>query len=206
MQWISGALRDGGVGDIRAEGNAPTLPLGDALTGRVVTCIVRGVNAGGAREQQAAAVGPIQARVPGGGGGAALPGGGGGTPPGGGGGGTPPGGGGQQPPADIVPPTVSVTRRNCAKLRCTLTISASDLASAVSSATVSYQRLSGCPKGRKGAKCRAVKTVKAKRAADGVFQLRTPKLAAARWRFTVVAVDAAGNRSAPRKVELKVKR
>ncbi len=115
-------------------------------------------------------------------------------------------GGGQQPPADILPPTVSITRRACAKLRCTLTVTATDLASAVSSATVSYQRLSGCPKGRKGARCRAVKTVKAKRTADGVFQLRTPKLAAARWRFTVTATDAAGNRSAPRAVELKLKR
>lgn len=203
--WLSAAVRGDTAEDVRAEGDQPTLALGDALTGRVVTCIVRGVGAGGWREQQASAVGPVAARPAGGGGQTPPPAGGGQTPPPGNGGGQPRGGT-QPPPADIVPPTVSITRRSCAKLRCTLTIDASDLASEVRSATVAYQRLSGCPKGRKGKRCRAVKTVAAKRSAAGVFSLRTPKLAAARWRFTVVAVDAAGNRSVPRRIELKVKR
>jgi V8-like Glu-specific endopeptidase len=214
VAWLSAFVDGAGeVSDVRAEGSGATLALGDALRGRVVTCIVRAVNAGGARELQADAVGPVTGPL---------------TPPppppppagGGGGGGTPPGGGGSlprtgqppranvptPPPADIVPPTAEITRRACARRRCTLTIRATDLAGPIASATVSYQRLSGCPKGRRGKRCRAARQTAARRTADGVFRLLTPRLAPARWRFTVTATDAAGNASAAKRVVLTVKR
>lgn len=190
VTWISAALdAQGRPADVRAEGAGPALALGDALAGRVLTCTVRATNAGGARELQAKVVGPIAARPAGSGPGPEQ------RPP----------GPETIPPGDIVAPTAAITKRRCAKLRCTLTIAGSDVGGEVVRATVARQRVSGCPKGRRGRRCRAVRTARAGRIAPNVFQLTTPRLPRARHRFAVTVVDAAGNRSAAVSVVLAVR-
>lgn len=186
VTWISAAVDAAGrPADVRSEGTGPALALGAALAGRVLTCTVRATNAGGARELQARVVGPIVAGPP---------------PPDH----RPPGNVG--PPHDIVAPTAAITKRRCVKRRCTLTIAGTDVGGEVVRATVSRQQISGCPKGKRGKKCRAVRTSRAGRIAPNVFQLTTPRLPRARHRFTVKVSDRAGNVSRPVQVALNVRR
>lgn len=191
VTWLSAAVDAAGrLTDVRADGAGPTLALPDALTGRVLACEVRAVNAGGARTMVSRTAGPVAVRAP-----APPP-----PPPPG-----PPGPPVVTPPADLLAPVVAVTRRNCARRRCTLTLVARDSGGDAVRASVAWERLSGCPKGRKGKRCRAVRRTAARRTGAGIFQLRTPRLAAARYRFTVTAWDAAGNRSRAVAVVLRVR-
>jgi hypothetical protein len=186
VTWLSAAVDAAGrPTDVRAEGTGPSLAIGAALAGRVLTCSVRATNAGGARELSARVVGPIAVGPP---------------PPEQ----RPPGTDG--PPRDIVAPTAAITKRRCAKRRCTLTIAGSDPGGAVVRATVARQRISGCRKGRRGKKCRAVRTSRAGRIAPNVFQLTTPRLPRARYRFTVKVADRAGNVSRAVRMVLNVRR
>lgn len=187
VTWISAAVDAAGrPADIRAEGTGPALALGAALAGRVLTCTVRAANAGGARSLQASVVGPIAVGPP--------------PPPDH----RPPGNVG--PPHDIVAPTAAITKRRCVKRRCTLTIAGTDVGGEVVRATVSRQQLTGCPKGKRGKKCRAPRTSRAGRIAPNVFQLTTPRLPRASYRFTVKVSDRAGNVSRPVRVALNVRR
>lgn len=181
--WLSAVARgDGRVADVRVDGRGAQLSLGAGHAGRVVTCEVAAGNAGGVRTVQAQPVGPVD------GGPVAA------APP------------GRALPADLVAPVVRVTRRRCAKRRCTLTFRASDSGGPATRATVSYARLTGCRKGRAGRRCRATRTMRAKAAGRGLFTATTPRLAVARYRFRVVATDAAGNRSRASTVALRVPR
>lgn len=184
ITWLSAVPRSaGGVTAVRVEGGGPVLRLGDGHAGRVVTCEVTAANAGGTRTAQARPVGPVEgvAAAPTGGPGAALP-------------------------HDLAAPTVSITRRRCARRRCTLTFRASDSGGPATRASVSFTRLTGCRRGRAGRRCRAPRTTAARRIGRGLFTATTPRLAAARYRFAVVAADASGNRSRPRTVILRVPR
>jgi secreted trypsin-like serine protease len=61
-RWVSARLdAQGRPQDLRPEQTGPALALTDALTDRIVTCIAQAANAGGLREQQAHAVGPVTA-------------------------------------------------------------------------------------------------------------------------------------------------
>lgn len=196
--WLS-ALIDGSGDpyDVRVDGRAQQLTLSSAMTRRIVTCDVTGVNAGGTRTMQARVVGPVAAgpTTP-----ALAP----GTTPATTAPSTPAASGGT--PLDLVAPVARVTRRSCAKRRCTLRIIARDSGGPATSARVVYRRLSGCAKGRRGKRCRAGHTLRAKRAGTGLFVVRTPRLAIARYRFTVTAKDASGNISRPAALSLSVPR
>ncbi|MBJ7332544.1 MAG: hypothetical protein JHC95_21795 [Solirubrobacteraceae bacterium] len=100
-------------------------------------------------------------------------------------------------------PTARFTRKSCAKRKCTITVTASDSGGPATSVAIRYERLTGCRKGKKGAKCRKAKTLKAK-GKNGVFTATTPKLAPASYKFTVVATDASGNKSKSAATTLKV--
>lgn len=183
--WLS-AVRgaDGKFSDVRPEPAGPALALTDAHANRVVGCAATSVGPGGARQSGANLVTVAAAPVPA----AAPP-----APP-------------VTIPGDLVAPTSRFTRRSCKKRKCSLTITASDSGGPAMSVRVTYQRITGCRKGKKGAKCRKAKTLKAKKRGKGVFTVTTPKLAPARYRFTVVATDASGNRSKKTSVVLRVKR
>ncbi|HEY4276637.1 MAG TPA: hypothetical protein VGM91_00380 [Conexibacter sp.] len=70
-----------------------------------------------------------------------------------------------------------------------------DRASVVNRASATVTRLSCCPRGRRGARCRAPRALTAKHGDSGSFSVRSPRLAGARYRFAVTVIDAAGNRS-----------
>lgn len=193
--WLSALIDAGGEPyDVRADGVAQQLTLSSAMARRVVTCDVTAVNAGGARTIQARVVGPV-ATSPVGTQGTAPP----APAPS-----TPAASGGT--PLDLVAPVARVTRRSCAKRRCTLTVTAKDSGGPATSARAVYRRLTGCAKGRRGKRCRADHTITAKRAGTGLFVVRTPRLAIARYRFTVTAKDASGNLSRPASLSLSVPR
>ncbi|MDW5594484.1 serine protease [Conexibacter stalactiti] len=190
VTWLSAAVDAAGrLTDVRADGSGPTLTLPDGLTGRVLACQVRAVNAGGARTMVSRTAGPVAVRPP-----APPP-----PPPG------PPGPPVVTPAGDLLAPVVEVTRRNCARRRCTLTLVARDSGGDAVRASVAWERVSGCRKGKPGKRCRAIRRAGARRAGAGIFRLRTPRLAAARYRFTVTAWDAAGNRSRAVSVVLRVR-
>ncbi len=181
--WIS-AVRgaDGKFTDVKSGPSAQTLALTDGYVGRVVGCAATSVGPGGARQSGAplvtvAAAPPVAAAAP--------------------------------PitvPGDLIAPTSRFTRRSCAKRRCSLTITASDSGGPATKVAVTYARITGCRKGKKGAKCRKAKTLKAKSRGKGVFTVTTPRLVPATYRFTVVATDASGNRGKKASVVLRVKR
>lgn len=188
VTWLSAVPRaDGGVTAVRVEGGGPVLRLGAGHAGRIVTCEVAAATGGGVRTAQARAVGPVT-----GGGTTAAE--------------APAGAPREVLPADLVAPIVRVTRRRCAKRRCTITFRAADSGGPATRAIVTRTRLTGCRKGRAGSRCRAARTMRATRVGRGVFTARTPRLAAARYRFRIVATDAAGNRSRARTVVLRVPR
>lgn len=183
--WISGVRgADGKFSDVKSEPSGQTLALNTGHVGRVVGCAATSVGAGGARQSGAplvtvGAAAPIAGAAP--------------TPP-------------ATVPGDLIAPTSRFTRRSCKKRRCSLTITASDSGGAATKVAVTYARLTGCKKGKKGAKCRKVKTLKAKTRGKGVFTVTTPRLAPAKYRFTVVATDTSGNRSKKASVVLRVTR
>jgi trypsin len=218
VQWLSAAIgQDNKPTDVKPEGNAATLALGSGHLNRIVTCVVRVENPGGHRSIQAKIVGPVKQGAspgpgpgpgpnpgpgPGPGPGGTLPG---GTTPGG----TTPGGtgpGGTTPPADLVPPVTALTRRSCAGRVCSLTITGSDSGGPATRAVVRMQRISGCKKGRRGASCRKTRTLTAKRVGEGIFQVRTARLAPAKYRFTVTTIDASGNQGKAVAAVLTVRR
>lgn len=196
-RWLTAIIdAEGRPADIRVEGEGQTLALDAGDLGRVVTCDVAVTSLGGAYAQQARVGGPIGGPLP--------------PPP------APPAPPVSPAPAptppplpssiDLEPPNARFTRQRCARQRCRLTVVARDIGGPATSAVVTYKRVSGCPRGRRGARCRRPKSVRAKARGNGIFELVTPRLAPARWRFTVVAVDAAKNRSDPVSVALTVPR
>lgn len=183
--WISGVRgADGKFSDVRSEPSGQTLAVNTGLVGRVVGCAATSVGAGGARQSGAPLV-TITAAAPVAG--AAT------TPP-------------ATVPGDLIAPTSRFTRRSCKKRRCSLTILASDSGGGATKVAVTYARLTGCRKGKKGAKCRKAKTLRSTSKGKGVFTVTTPRLAPAKYRFTVIATDTSGNRSKKTSVVLRVKR
>lgn len=180
--WLS-AVRgaDGKFSDVRPEPDGPALALTAAHAGRVVGCAATSVGPGGARQSGANLIAVAAAPVP-----AA-------SPP-------------VTTPGDLIAPTSRFTRRSCTKRRCSLTITASDSGGPATSVRVTYERITGCRKGRKGATCRKARSLKAKNAGKGVFTVTTPRLVPASYRFSVVATDASGNRSRKTSVVLRVRR
>ncbi|MGK2939038.1 MAG: serine protease [Solirubrobacteraceae bacterium] len=183
--WISGVRgADGKFTDVKGEPSGQALALNPGHVGRVVGCAATSVGAGGARQSGAplvtiTAAAPIAAAAT--------------TPP-------------TTVPGDLVAPTSRFTRRSCKKRKCSLTITASDSGGPATKVAVTYARITGCKKGKKGAKCRKAKTLKARSRGKGVFTVTTPRLAPAKYRFTVIATDASGNRSEKASVVLRVKR
>jgi len=116
-RWISGtvALR-GHVGGLRVEGTDPALTVGPELGGRLLTCEVTAVNAGGMRSVQAPPV--------------AVP--------------APTAVAAQSEIASLARPQVQVTRRSCAGRRCTLTVVARGAGVSAAHAGASLRRLTGC--------------------------------------------------------------
>lgn len=185
--WISAVKgADGKFTDVKGEPSGQTLALSAAHVGRVVGCAATSVGPGGARQSGAplVTVGPPVAAA---------------APPA-----APP----VQVRGDLVAPTSRFTRRSCDRKRrtCSLTITATDSGGPATRASVTYARISGCKKGKKGAKCRKAKTLKVKSRGKGVFTVTTPRLAPATYRFTVIATDASGNRSKKTSTVLTVKR
>ena len=92
------------------------------------------------------------------------------------------------PPAvDTLAPTASVRGRVCRRRVCTISVLATDRGTAgVSTVVVTLTRQSG----RRTIRYR----VRVRRLSSGDFELRTPKLPAARYRLTVRAIDRANNR------------
>ncbi|HEY3019925.1 MAG TPA: hypothetical protein VGJ32_07010, partial [Solirubrobacteraceae bacterium] len=107
---------------------------------------------------------------------------------------------------DVTPPKSSFTRRHCGRRRCTLLLLVSDdrdLGGVHVHATLT--RLTGCARGARGKRCRRPRTVRAHALGSGRYQLTTRALGPARYRFTAVVVDAAGNRQLrPTSVVLRV--
>lgn len=189
VSWLSAVPRaGGGVTAVRVEGDGPALALGEGHVGRIVTCVVDAANPGGVRSAQARPVGPVTAGM---------------TAAGARSDSAP---ARAAPPADLLAPVVRLTRRRCAARRCTITFRASDSGGPAARATVTYARVTGCGAGRSGRRCRASRTLRATPLGPGVFGATTPRLAVARYRFTVVATDAAGNRSRARTALLSVPR
>ncbi|MBJ7521101.1 MAG: serine protease [Solirubrobacteraceae bacterium] len=185
--WISAVKgADGKFTDVKGEPSGQTLALSAAHVGRVVGCAATSVGPGGARQSGAplVTVGPPIAAA---------------APPA-----APP----VQIRGDLIAPTSRFTRRSCDRKSrtCSLTITATDSGGPATKAAVTYARISGCKKGKKGAKCRKAKTLKVKSRGKGVFTVTTPRLAPAKYRFTVIATDASGNRSKQTSVVLTVKR
>lgn len=184
--WLSATVGpDGKPGDVRGEGSAQTLAVGAELAGRVVGCAATARGAGGSRQSGAPLVGitapaAVAAGTP-------IP------PP-------------VTLPRDLIAPTSRFTRRSCRKRRCTLTIKASDSGGPATKVKLTYRRLSGCKKGRKGRTCRKTRTLKARSRGKGVFTARTPRLKPAKYRFDVIATDASGNRGKRTSVTLRVTR
>ena len=206
-RWGSAKVEGDQVSDQKLIGEGQTLTIPEDAVGRAVFCLVRASGPGGYRT--AASPGHVAAAAPPstgpGTGPGALP----GLP------GLPGGGPAPAAPApaavpqvvrDVVVPVASFTRRRCAKRVCTLTVTAGDSGGPATSLAATVGRISGCKKGAKGRRCRAAKTLDAVSAGPGVFTLKTAKLKPGRYRFTVIATDATGNRSAAQKVVLKVKR
>lgn len=183
--WLSAAVgADGKPTDVRGEGNAQTLGLGPALAGRVVGCAATARGAGGSRQSGAPLVGvsaPATAA------GAPVP------PP-------------AQIPRDLIAPKSRFTRRSCKKRRCSLTVTATDSGGPATKLRVTFKRLTGCKKGKKGRTCRKTRTLKATSRGKGVFTIRTPRLKPAKYRFYVVATDASGNRGKRVHTTLRVTR
>jgi hypothetical protein len=157
---------------------APEYLLTDADLGMVMLCAVPGTNAGGSDDAFSTGLGPVGPR---------------GTGP------------VIDPPIkkDVLAPTVAITRRWCGRHRCQLTVLVKDdrpLGSAPIRATV--RRLSGC-RVRPGCKRTPLRI---RTVTPGIHRIKTRRLRAGRHEFRVVARDAAGNRSTPSRVVLKVRR
>jgi hypothetical protein len=190
-RWLTAVVdAEGRPSDVRLEGEGETLALDAGDEGRVVTCTVAVTSLGGAYSQQAQVVGPIGGPLP--------------PPP------APPA---PPPPTPPLPPRLDLerpearyTRERCARQRCRFTVVARDSGGPATRARATYQRLSGCKRGRRGARCRKARSIRVKALGGGVFEIATPKLAPARWRITVVAVDAAGNESKKTSVVVRVRR
>lgn len=184
--WLSSTRGpDGKFTDIRSEGRAQTLALTDAHAGRLIGCAATAIGPGGARQNGAGLVTVTAASVVG-----AAP-----TPP-------------VVVPGDLISPVSRFTRRSCNRKtrRCSLTILATDSGGGAVKASVTYARITGCKKGKKGARCRKAKSLKVSSRSRGVFRVTTPRLAPARYRFTVVATDTSGNRSERVSTVLTVRR
>jgi trypsin len=159
--------------------------------GFLFVCIVRATNDGGSITDDSFLVGPVAGL------GSNNPGGGGTTTP------PPP----PPPTADVSRPKSAFTRRNCTGRTCKLTLLVNDLGGVTGmrvKATV--QRIGGCPKGRRGRKCRKARKLKVKRAGPGVFQITARNLKPGRYRFVATPTDAAGNTGKKTVVVLKVRR
>jgi hypothetical protein len=100
------------------------------------------------------------------------------------------------PGADTTPPTSKLQRGKCTRARCTLTIVVTDTGGATGQPTVRFtlQRLTGCPRGKGGQRCRALRPITATRLGGGRFRVTLLHLAVARYRAAVTATDGAANR------------
>jgi hypothetical protein len=182
FRWLSATVgADNKPTNVKAVGSGQTLTLTPGHAGRVVGCAVTATGDGGSRENTAKLVSVSPAAVAAGPPPAALP-------------------------RDLVAPRSRFTRRACRNRRCSLTITAGDSGGPATSAVVTYQRISGCRKGTRGASCRRAKRLQARPRGPGVFTVTTPRLAPATHRFSVVATDASGNRSQRTSVVLRVRR
>ena len=113
-----------------------------------------------------------------------------------------------QLPRDLIAPKSRFTRRSCSRRtrRCSLTITATDSGGPARKATLTFRRITGCKKVKRGAACRKTRKLKVRSRGKGVFTARTPRLKPARYRFTVVATDTSGNRSKRVSTVLTVRR
>ena len=178
--WLRAPVAPNGQPDasrVEVVADRPQFVLRAADHGFLFACEIRATNAGGSLTALSGGIGPVQpARA----------------------GGAQPGGGAPVAvAADLARPTSSFTRRSCRRRTCRLTLKVDDLGG-VAGARVRARavRVSGCPKGRKGRKCRRPKILTAREVAPGVFDIVARGLVPARYRFSATAVDAAGNAQA----------
>jgi hypothetical protein len=169
-QWLRVPLVGGrpDTAHVTVAGHARTLALTAIDQGKVMACVVHGVNGGGWMDAGSDGVGPVAPRL---------------APP------PPP-----PPPRDVTVPTSAFTRAHCRGRRCTLTLLVRDLGGVSGERVVAtIKRVRGCPHGRRGRSCRRAKALRVHQAAPGVFTMRTPKLKKGRYRIRARAIDAAGN-------------
>jgi hypothetical protein len=97
---------------------------------------------------------------------------------------------------DTTRPTSRITRGKCTPVKCTLTITVRDtgFTSGLPTLRFTLQRRSGCPKGKRGSKCRRTRKITAHRLSGGRFRVTLRHLARAKYRATAVATDHAGHR------------
>jgi secreted trypsin-like serine protease len=108
---------------------------------------------------------------------------------------------------DQTRPSSRVTRRRCARRTCTLLIRVSDPGGVRGMRMRSSVARLNCPRGRRGRRCRRPRSIRARQVSPGFFRVMAGGLKPGRYRFTVVAIDAAGNRQRrPTVVVLRVKR
>jgi trypsin len=108
---------------------------------------------------------------------------------------------------DLTRPSSRVTRRRCARRTCTLLIRVSDPGGVRGMRMRSSVARLNCPRGRRGRRCRRPRSIRARHVSPGVFRVTAGGLKPGRYRFTVLAIDAAGNRQRrPTVVVLRVKR
>jgi hypothetical protein len=106
------------------------------------------------------------------------------------------------PDPDRLPPLARITSARCARTMCVLYVAVSDpapsggVAGVVAKVTTSYRTT--CRVGRKRRPCTRTETraVKPVVTAPAAYRLTTPRLRAGRRRFTITAIDLAGNRQA----------
>jgi Trypsin len=165
-------------------GTARALRLTAADQGRVMACLVRGVNGGGWMQAASNGFGPVAPA------------------------GVTTGPGTKPVVRDVTAPTSSFTRAHCKRRRCTLTLRVSDVGGlAGERVTATIKRLTGCPHGRRGRACRRTRALAVRRGAPGVFTITTRRLAPGRYRIRARAVDAAGNVQAhPAQFSVRVRR
>ena len=213
-RWGSAKVEGEQVSDQKLIGEGQTLTIPADEVGRAVFCLVRAAGPGGYRT--AASPGHVVADAPQSTGPDTGPGTGTGVLPGlpgvpgaGTGGPAPVAPGPSVTPQvinDVVVPVAAFTRRSCSTRVCKLTVTAGDSGGPATALAATVARVSGCKKGAKGRRCRAAKALTAASGGPGVFTLKTGRLKPGRYRFVVIATDAAGNRSAAQTVVLKVKR
>jgi hypothetical protein len=97
---------------------------------------------------------------------------------------------------DTTRPTTRITRGRCTPTKCTLTITVRDTGFTTGLPTLRFtlQRRSGCPKGKRGSRCRRTRKITAHRLSGGRFRVTLRHLAPAKYRATAVATDHAGHR------------